>query len=187
MSVETTADPACRTHPPGGDRQAGRGHGAAAGRVLRGAVHGDPRPQHRQRRAALDPVEPRLHLARTAVDRRRLRDHVRGLLDARRPRRRPLRAAPDVRDGAARVRARLAGRRRRVRPRDARARARGAGHRRRADGGLLAGDHHLLVRPRPAAAPRDRRVGGDERARRRRGDAVRGDHHAGAVAGAGCC
>ena len=61
------------------------------------------------------------------------------------------------------------------------ARPRGAGRRRRADGGLLAGDHHLLVRPRPAAQPRDRRVGGDERARRRRGDAVRGDHHAGAL------
>ena len=30
-------------------------------------------------------------------------------------------------------------------------------------------------------------VGGDERARRRRRRAVRGDHHAGAHAGAGCC
>ena len=28
----------------------------AAGRLLRGAVHGHPRPEHRQRRAALDPV-----------------------------------------------------------------------------------------------------------------------------------
>ncbi len=68
---------------------------------------------------------------------------------------------------------------------DADRRARGAGRRRRADGSLLAGDHHLLVRTRPAAQPRDRRVGGDERARRRRRDAVRGDHHPGALVALG--
>ncbi len=145
-----------------------------------GAVHGHPRPEHRQRRAALDPVEPRLHGARTAVDRRCLRDHLRGLLDARRPRRRPLRPAPHVRDRAARVRARLAGRRARDGPRDADPCSRGAGLRRRADGGMLAGGHHLLVRARAEAQPRDRRVGGDERTRRRRRDAVRRADHPGA-------
>ena len=93
--------------------------GVAAGRVLRGAVHGHPRPEHRQRGAALDPVEPRLLLARPAVGRRRVRDHVRRLPDARRPRGRPLRAAADVRRRAGPVRAHLAGRRRRRRTGDA--------------------------------------------------------------------
>ena len=51
---------------------------------------------------------------------------------------------------------------------------------RRADGGGVAGDHHLVVPAGPEAAPRDRHVGGDERARRRRRGAVRRDHHAGA-------
>ena len=52
-----------------------------------------------------------------------------------------------------------------------------AGPRRRADGCLLAGDHHLLVRAGPAAPSRDRPVGGDERTRRRGRRAARWDHH----------
>ena len=111
VSVGTATTAAVHETPPA-ERKPRLRLGLAAGGLLRGPVHGHPRPEHRQRRAALDPVEPRLLLARTAVGRRRLRDHVRGLPDARRARRRPLRAAPDVRRGAAAVRARLAGRRR---------------------------------------------------------------------------
>ena len=119
-----------------------------------------------------------LLLAGAAVGGRRVRDHVRGLPDDRRPRGRLLRPAPHVRvrrwccsaiaslaGGAAPDQGTLVG-----------ARAR-AGPRGRADGGVLAGDHHRVVRARPEAAPRDRHVGGDERPRRRRGRAARRDHH----------
>ncbi len=176
MSVETTAN-AGRSGAASARGQAGLGPGLAAGRLLRGPVHGHPRPEHRQRRAALDPVEPRLLLAGPAMGRRRLRDHVRGLSDARRTRGRPLRAAPDARRRAAPVRARLARRRRGARPGGARRRARGAGLRRRADGRDLAGDHHRVVPAGPEAPPGDRPVGGDERARRRGRRAARRDHH----------
>ena len=44
-------------------------------------------------------------------------------------------------------------------PGDAHRRARGAGPRRRPDGGVFAGDHHLVVCAGSAAASRDRRCG----------------------------
>ena len=159
------------------ERQQGSA-GLAAGRLLRGAVHGHPRPEHRQRRAALDPVEPRLLLARPAVGRRRLRDHVRRLPDARRPRGRPLRAAPDVR----RWRCSCSGSPRwPAAPRPTSEVLIGARAVQGFAGALmaatLAGDHHRVVRARAEAPPRDRRVGGDERARRRRRRAARRDHH----------
>ena len=59
-------------------------------------------------------------------------------------------------------------------------RSRGAGPGRRPDGGVLAGDHHLVVSARAEAPPRDRHLGGDERARRRGRGPARGDHHPGA-------
>ena len=61
--------------------------------------------------------------------------------------------------------------------RDADHRPRRPGLQLRVHGRVLAGDHHLVVPARPAAPPRDRPVGGDERARRRRRHAVRRDHH----------
>ena len=138
-----------RAESPPAERRAGLALALAAGRLLRRPVHGHPRPEHRQRRAAVDPVEPRLLLARPAVGRRRLRDHVRGLPDARRPGRRPLRPAPafvaalvlfsltSLAGGTAPDQVVLVG-----------ARA-VAGPRRRADGGVFAGDHH---RPRSRRA-----------------------------------
>ena len=48
-----------------GQRRAGAPLAVAAGRLLRGPVHGHPRPEHRQRGAAAHPVEPRLLLVRT--------------------------------------------------------------------------------------------------------------------------
>ena len=126
VTAEATAAPPCAPTRPDGRLPATAARAAARG-VLRRAVHGDPRPEHRQRRAALDPVGPRILLARTAVGGRRLHDHVRGLPDARRPRRRPLRAAPHVRDRARAVRARLARGRARAGQGRARDRARAAG------------------------------------------------------------
>ena len=148
-------------------------------RVLRRAVHGHPRPEHRQRRAALDPDGAQLLLARAAVGRRRLRDHLRRIPDARRPRRRPFGPPPRLRRLAAAVRARVAGGRPRARPRSADRGPGDPGPRRRLHGRILARDRHLVLRAGPEAAPRDRDLGGDERAGRRRGGALRGDHHPG--------
>ena len=111
MSEATATPRASIDSPPIGTAD-GLALRVAPGRLLRGPVHGHPRPEHRQRGAALDPVEPRLLLARPAVGRQRVRDHVRGLPAARGPRRRPARPAPDVRRGAHPVRAHLAGGRR---------------------------------------------------------------------------
>ena len=101
----------------------------------------------------------------------RLRDHVRGFLMLGGRAADRFRAAPDDRDRAAPVRARLARRGRRARPGGARRRARAAGLRRRPDG------RDRVDPARGEAPPRDRPVGGDERARRRGRRAVRGDHH----------
>ena len=111
------------------------------------------------------------------MGRRRLRDHLRGLPDARWARGRPLWAAPHVRRGAGPLRAGLAGRGCRSQPGDARRRPRGPGTGGRADGGVLAGDHHRLLPPRPQAPPRDRHLGGDERARWIGRRAARRDPH----------
>ena len=59
MSVDTAATPRAPERPPG-ERRADPVLAVAAGRLLRGAVHGHPRPEHRQRGAAAHPVEPRL-------------------------------------------------------------------------------------------------------------------------------
>ena len=152
----------------------------AVDRLLRGAVHGHPRPQHRQRRVAVDPVEPGLFGLRIAMGRRRLRDHLRGLSHARRPRGRPIRPAAHIRRRRARIRAGLADRWGGREPERARRRPRAPGPRRRPDGGLLAGHHHLDICPRPGAQSGDRAVGGDERPRRGGGHAVRRPHHPGA-------
>ncbi len=145
--------------------------------VLHRAVHGHPRRVDRQRRAALDPRGARLLGDRPAVDRQRLHGHLRRLPDARRSRRRPVRPAARVHNRLPAVRLRLTRRRRGPESGDADWRARAAGPRRRDHGARLAGDHQLLLRPRPRTAARDRAVGRDERRRRRRGRARGwGDH-----------
>ena len=179
VSVETPARPQTRrtASVPG---PAELGLGVAAGRVLRGAVHGHPRPEHRQRGAALDPVGPRLLLARPAVGGQRLRDHLRRLPAARGPCGRSVRTAPGVRCGPDRVRARLARRRPRAEWWSADRRSRRAGPRRRLHGGVVAGHHHLFVRAGSEAPPCDRHLGGDERPRRGGRRPARRDHHPGA-------
>ena len=155
------------------------GQGAPARRLLRRAVHGDPRSFDRQRRAAVDPGEPALLICRPSVGRRRVRDRVRGLLDARRTRLGHFRPAAHVRRRAAAIRSRLAERRSGTDERCADPCARDPGSRRRSDGGVVAGDHHLVVCRGTRTPPRDRPLGRDERGRRRRRHAPWRVHHAG--------
>src|SRR5581483_11103865 len=92
---------------------------------------------------------------RPAVGRRRLRDRLRRVPDAGRPCGRHVRPAPHVRHGAAALLARLAARRQRPEQHDADRRPCDPGFRRSADGGLVAGDHHLDL---PCRSHRHRRV-----------------------------
>ena len=141
--------------------------------LLPGAVHGRARRLDRERRAAVDLGRPRLHAREPRLGRQRLHARVRRLPAARRPRRRPARAARGVRRRPGAVRARLAGRRPRAERADARRRARRAGARRRGRRAGDALDPHDRLHRGPRAQPGARAVGRDGRDRRRLGRAAR--------------
>ena len=149
----------------------------ASRRVLRRAVHGHPRPEHRQRRAAGDPIEPRLLVHRPAMGRRRLRDPLRRLPHGRRPGNRSLRRTARARRRPVGVCTGIARRRARADARRAHRGARLPGPERRGHGGGLARRDHLQLPRRPGPASRDRALGGDERRGRcRRRPPRRCDH-----------
>ncbi len=106
---------------------------------------GRARRDDRQRRPAVDPRRPRLFRGRPGLGRQRLHAHLRRLPPARRPARRPLRAAAPVHDRHRPVQPGLA----RLRPVERAAaaghRPGGAGHRRRdrRGGGAGAADEPL--------------------------------------------